>query len=55
MKPIQKAREWTMVDSLLLISAAALGATPAAGPRRVLSSNPRCFTDGSGRAVQSTL
>ena len=28
-----------------------LDATPAKGPLRVLSSNPRYFTDGSGKAV----
>ncbi len=54
MRPVQKAGEWTMVGSMLLISAAALGATPATGPLRVLSSNPRYFTDGSGQAVYLT-
>lgn len=38
---------------LLLLCAALAGAQPrpAAGPLRILESNPRWFTDGSGRAV----
>jgi hypothetical protein len=39
--------------SLVLISYQALAAT-AKGPLSVLMSNPRCFTDGSGKAVYLT-
>ncbi len=42
------------VCTLLLLataSAFAVGATPATGPLRVLKTNPRYFTDGSGKVV----
>ncbi|MDD1713372.1 MAG: hypothetical protein LUQ69_09440, partial [Methanoregulaceae archaeon] len=36
---------------MFLFLAAVLHAAPAKGPLRVLQSNPRLFTDGSGKAV----
>ncbi len=50
----QRRKAGTITVLILLISWTASGATPAAGLLRVLSSNPRYFTDGSGSAVYLT-
>ena len=39
---------------VVLAGTSMLHAAPAAGPLRVLRSNPRYFTDGSGRAIYLT-
>jgi hypothetical protein len=44
----------TLTCTLVLFGAAAAVAAPATGPLRVLRSNPRYFTDGSGKAVYLT-
>jgi len=43
-----------LIFTLVLFVAAAAVAAPATGPLRVLRSNPRYFTDGSGRAIYLT-
>lgn len=51
---IPGGRRWTTVclaASLALIGASPSGAQTAAGPLRVHPTNPRYFTDGSGRAI----
>ena len=54
MRLSQRVRVWTMMCLTLLLSWTAIGATPAAGPLRVSTANPRYFTDGSGKAVYLT-
>ena len=44
----------TLICTLVLFVTAPANAAPAPGPLRVLRSNPRYFTDGSGRAVYLT-
>lgn len=44
----------TSLAAFLLLSACWAQRPPATGPLRVLSSNPRWFTDGSGKAVYLT-
>jgi hypothetical protein len=44
----------TLVVLALLVPATALAQRPATGPLRVLKTNPRWFTDGSGKAVYLT-
>jgi hypothetical protein len=44
----------TIVSMLVLAAAVHALAAPAAGPLRVLKSNPRYFTDGSGKVVYLT-
>lgn len=43
-----------MVFAMLLAALSASAATPAAGPLRVHPTNPRYFTDGSGKALYLT-
>ncbi len=43
-----------MMSLTLLISWTVVEATPAAGPLRVHPTNPRYFTDGSGKAIYLT-
>ena len=50
----QQVRVWTMISLTLLMSWTVIGSTPAAGPLRVSTVNPRYFTDGSGKAIYLT-
>src|SRR5512143_2795776 len=50
----RRVKVWMLMCLTLLVSSAARGARPAAGPLRVLPANPRYFTDGSGQAVYLT-
>ncbi|RPJ25157.1 MAG: hypothetical protein EHM35_15755, partial [Planctomycetaceae bacterium] len=54
MKLSRCMRARTMLGLPLLVSMAALGATPAAGPLRVGTVNPRYFVDPDGRPVYLT-
>lgn len=54
MKISQCMRARTLLGLPLLVSMAALGATPAAGPLRVGTVNPRYFVDPDGRPVYLT-
>jgi len=50
----QRVAIMTMMPLPLLISWGAVGVTPATGPLRVHPTNPRYFTDGSGKVVYLT-
>ena len=50
----QRVRVWMMMCLTLLVSWTVTGATPAAGPLRISTVNPRYFTDGSGKVVYLT-
>jgi hypothetical protein len=51
----EKIRPWLILTSVCLCATAfAAQRKPATGPLRVLPSNPRWFTDGSGKAVYLT-
>jgi hypothetical protein len=49
-----RVANWTTIVVLLLEVWPALAGAPAAGPLRVCTTNPRYFTDGSGRAILLT-
>jgi hypothetical protein len=53
MRPCQRARVRVLCLTLL-VPGAAVAAAPAAGPLRVHPTNPRYFTDGSGKAIYLT-
>jgi hypothetical protein len=54
MKLSQRAGVRTLTYLTLLLPGAAAGAAPATGPLRVRPTNPRYFTDGSGKAIYLT-
>ena len=45
---------WRFVGAALFVAWSALGAAPVTGPLRVITINPRYFTDGSGKAILLT-